>query len=218
MTRLPSRAKAGPVPGHHRGADHNQPLQEGVRASALVEVGRELSARPGMAVGRQYRLNGPVDDLLAALVQLDHQAMGIDKPGLAVQDRDGRVVAQNPLVLGVTQFLDTSLLLLEQLGPIHHRRRGAQACIEGTFRTQVGNMGRANHDLRRHTACIDTGTADGAAFDQVIRAPRWGAYRAAAMAAPPLPITAMCGASSSRPLDTDAPAGEVGPLLASRAW
>lgn len=40
----------------------------------------------------------------------------------------------------------------------------------------------------------------------------------AAMAAPPLPITAMCGASSSRPLDTDAPAGEVGPLLASRAW
>ncbi len=92
--------------------------------------------------------------------------MGIDKPGLAVQDRDGRVVAQNPLVLGVTQFLDTSLLLLEQLGPIHHRRLGAQACIEGTFRTQVGNMGRANHDLRRHTACIDTGTADGAAFDQ----------------------------------------------------
>ena len=41
--------------------------------------------------------------------------MGIDKPGLAVQDSDGRVVAQNPLVLGVTQFLDTSLLLLEPM-------------------------------------------------------------------------------------------------------
>jgi hypothetical protein len=64
----------------------------------------------------------------------------------------------------------------------------------------MGDVGGADHDLGRHTADIDAGAADGAALDQRDRAPCSTAFSAAAIAAPPLPMTAICNGRRSLPL------------------
>ena len=107
-----------------------------------------------------------MDVLLAALVQLDHQVIAIDKPGFTVQDRDCRLVAQNPFVLGVAQFLDTRLLLLKQFRPVHLRYLGADAPVKWALRAQMRDMRGTNHDFRRHAAGIHAGTTNNAALDQ----------------------------------------------------
>jgi hypothetical protein len=94
------------------------------------------------------------------------QMLGIEEPGFAMQNGDGRMASQDSGVLGVTQLLDSPLLLLHQGRAFHPRRMGTQPPVEGALPAQMGNMRAANHDLRGHAAGIDAGAAQGAAFDQ----------------------------------------------------
>src|SRR3970282_1378710 len=93
---------------------------------------------------------------------------------LAVHDRDGRYPGENHLVLGVAEFLHTALLLREQPGPIDDGRRGGQSRVEWALAPQVGDMSRAYQDLGRHTADVDAGPPDDAAFDQRDRRAEFG--------------------------------------------
>ncbi len=83
-----------------------------------------------------------------------------------MQNGDGWIAVQDAFVFGVPQFIDTGLLLGQQFAAVNRRHSCRNTAVERTFPAQMGNMGSADHDLGRHTADIDAGAADGAAFDQ----------------------------------------------------
>ena len=94
------------------------------------------------------------------------QALAILEPGAAVQHRDGRIRLQNFLVLGMAQFFDTCLLLRMQSLAIDNWCARSDAAIKRTLAPQVGDMGRADHDLGRDAANVDAGAAERAALDE----------------------------------------------------
>ncbi len=83
-----------------------------------------------------------------------------------MQHGNGRVALQDAFVFGVTQFIDAGLLLGQQRRALDDRRYRLDAVVERAFPAQVGDMGGADHDLRRHAADIDAGAANRAALDQ----------------------------------------------------
>jgi hypothetical protein len=134
---------------------------------------------------------------LATLVQTDDQALVVLETRFTVQNGDGWIAVQDAFVFGVPQFIDTGLLLGQQFAAVNRRHSCRNTAVERAFPAQMGDVGSADHDLGRHTADIDAGAADGAALDQRDRAPCSTAFSAAAIAAPPLPMTATCNGPSS---------------------
>ncbi len=100
------------------------------------------------------------------LDQFHTERVAVLEAGGATQHGDGWGAFQNAFVLGVAQFVDTTLLLGEQPFAQDKRRRGGQSAIKRTFAAQMGHVRGANHDLGGHAADVDAGAADDAALDQ----------------------------------------------------
>ena len=200
VTWLPSRAKACASST----ATTDEPTtasRGGIRslASASVEVQYGVSVetrhrRDGGARAGRHQAAVERHQSLAALAQRHRQRLPVPEARLAVHDRDGGVAGQHALVLGVAQFVHPVLLLREQRGRAPRRRVGRQADVERALSSQVRDVGGSDQDFGRHAPDVDAGPADDAALDQRDRAPSSAAFSAAAIAPPPLPMTAMCSA------------------------
>ncbi|AJZ56286.1 hypothetical protein OI25_7809 (plasmid) [Paraburkholderia fungorum] len=157
--------------GHHRRADHGQALRDRVACERLGggPVLRVLQAwnRRGRCAGASGN-QAAVERYLAFATgrERDGECMGTREARFPMQHTDVRVGVQNAFVFGVAQFVHARLLLGEQARPVDRRCHGTDAPVERARLPQTRDMGRADHDLRRHTADVDTRAAEGAALDQ----------------------------------------------------
>ena len=156
--------------GDDRGADHRQAIGDGLAFQGLSggPEGRVLKARDGRdrraGTGRdQAPVKG--QGLFCAGLSFNRQRARVDKMRLATDQRNFLVGIQNGLVPGLTQFLHPGLLLREEFFPVDGRRCGRDAVIERAAGAHMGNMGRLDHDLRRHAADVDAGAAQRTALD-----------------------------------------------------
>jgi hypothetical protein len=157
--------------GHHRRADHCQPLRERV---ARQRLGRGPVRRVLQAGDRRDRRTRAGRDqaavethfACAAVCSRHGQRARVLEPGLARQPRDGWIAVQDAFVLGAAQFLDARLLLGKQPLAQDGRRCCRDAVVERARRAQMSDVRGADHDLGRHAADIDAGAAEGAAFDE----------------------------------------------------
>ncbi|OIQ90040.1 hypothetical protein GALL_280870 [mine drainage metagenome] len=156
---------------HDGRADDRQARRNRVAFQRLGRspVWRVLQARNGWdgrtgAGGDQAAVES--EHALAAVVQRHDQRPSVFEAGLAAQGGDGRLAFENAFVLGVAQFVDTRLLLREQLVAQDGRGGGLDAGVERTVAAQMGDVRGTDHDLGRHAADVDAGAADHAALDQ----------------------------------------------------
>ncbi len=153
----------------------------------------------------------------AAVVEVTLIRLRLSFAGGAVQHSDRRIALKMPSYLAwrssSTRACWASSAVRWMVGVV-----AAMPPSEQTFRRRWAIW--TDHDLGRHTTDIDAGAADGAALDQRDTCARSTAFSAAAIAGPPLPMTAMpqCAAatpnlvflpSRSRILSSNRPASKL---------
>ena len=166
-----SRERLGELHRDDGRPDDREPRRNAVAREGLgrCPVRRLLQTRNRRYCGARPRGDQATverNQTLSALGQRHGERVAVRETRLAAHDRDGRHPGEDPLVLGVAQFLDAALLLREQARPVDDRRHGREARIERALAAHVGDMGRTDQDLGRHTADVDAGTPDDAALDE----------------------------------------------------
>ena len=169
--------RLGQFERHRRRADHHQPRGDALAGQRLVR-GPVSCVRE--APERRDRRAGPGGDQTAVETDLAHLTVGADQAQcacvlearLAAHERDLGDAGEDALVLGVAQFVDATLLLGQQPLAQDGRCRRSDPGVERARAAQMGDVSGADQDLRRHTADVDAGAADGVAFDQRSRARR----------------------------------------------
>src|SRR5260370_15449358 len=94
-----------------------------------------------------------------AILQLHPERMVAGKSCYAMNHADSRALFDNGLILGLSQFLNASLLLYLQYSPIYMGPLCGDTMIERTGSAMMCNLGGADQDLGRHTAHVDAGTS-----------------------------------------------------------
>lgn len=152
------------------------------------------------------------DHALGTVAELYLQGVPVTEAGFAAQHGNGRGAVQNPLVLGLAQFIDARLLLRQQTLAQDRRRGGGNTAIERTFRRRCAMCAARIMILDGTQPTLTQVPPRVPRSISVTRAPCSTAFKAAAMAAPPLPITATWSAGPA-----PARAGFVSSLNQSRA-